>query len=94
MAVIRCPLCHGVSIEWLMTRYGRRLPFERPIPVAEAADREGWIPGMWTVRKQDRMALAPLSHYAVATRERVRHVVLVHACPEYQAHIAAVTGGT
>jgi len=89
MAVIRCPDCR-VHIEWMMTRYGRKLPFNHhPVPVEES-DGDGWVPGQWTVRHRTITALAPISHYAAGKRHAVKWVVLVHACPEYQARIAEV----
>lgn len=80
--VKRCAIC-GVYIEWLRTRYGRKLPFERPIPIdAEGAD-EGWVPGEWWYHGRKTVVLYPL---AVSSRTRaanIRHVVMPHRCDTY-----------
>lgn len=73
-----------------MTRFGRRLPFTAPIPIAEDADSHGWIPGEWKVRGRERTALAPITHYGKTRQQGARRVVLVHNCPQYKALIDEV----
>ena len=91
MAVRRCQYC-GAHIEWLLTRFGSRLPFDhKPVPVEQVDDADsGWVPGRWTVKRQERHALAPLSHYNAHKRAAVRWVVLVHSCAGYREHAARI----
>jgi len=89
MTVLRCPDCR-VHIEWMMTRYGRKLPFNHhPVPALET-DGQGWLPGQWTVRGRTVTALAPIRHYRREKRQAAQWMVLVHACPEYLDRIAEV----
>jgi hypothetical protein len=60
----------------------KRLLFDAtPIAISEDVEEKGWIPGEWPVgRGRTRTVMAPIGHYGRDKRERVRHVVLVHAC--------------
>jgi hypothetical protein len=92
MAVRRCRHC-GEHIEWMLTRYGARLPFNhKPIPVEQDIQGLGWVPGRWKVARQSevRPALAPLKHYGADKRAAVRRVVLVHSCVGYRDYIKNV----
>lgn len=79
--VTRCKLCDR-HIEWLWTRYGRRLPFELPIPITDPRAAGGWVPGQWYVRRKKRVVLFPLADSSQTRRANIRHVVLPHRCHE------------
>jgi hypothetical protein len=84
MAVTRCLYCQ-THVQWLRTRFGKRLPFTMPIAISAAAPDNAWIAGTWEASGRKQVLLAPLGHYSKAKQEAVRHVVAVHQCPEYQA---------
>lgn len=79
-----CKFCN-LPINVMLTRYGTQLPFDAELlPRDLDPDRSGWIPGMWKIRGNLRMAMAPLQHYGRAKVERVTHVASLHRCPQYE----------
>lgn len=82
--VRRCSRC-DTHVEWMWTRYGRRLPFELPIPITDPRAEDGWVPGQWYVRGVKRVVLFPLDDSSATRRANIRHVVLPHRC---DAHLA------
>lgn len=82
MAVKRCPTC-GVYIEWLRTRYGRKLPFELPISVGAEGASEGWVPGQWSFHGRKTVVLYPLADSSRTRAANIRQVVLPHRCDTY-----------
>ena len=83
MAVKRCPIC-GVYIEWMRTRFGRKLPFERPIPItADGAQDNGWVAGEWWFHGRKTVVLLPLADTSHTRKARIQHVVLPHRCDTY-----------
>jgi len=90
----RCKHC-GEPIHWMRTCYGNtRLPFEpTPVPKTLDPDRDGWIPGQWTVRGRTRTVLAPLRRYRPEKQAQVVNVVFVHRCAEYEHRTAMIREG-
>lgn len=80
--VRRCSRC-DIHVEWMWTRYGRKLPFELPIPVTDPRARDGWVAGQWCVRRVQRVVLYPLVQSSQTRRANIRHVVLPHQCDKY-----------
>lgn len=89
MSVIRCQC--GAVVEWLVTRYGRRLPFAYPpIPVADDTERRGWAPGTWHVRGVPRLSMAPVGDYTQGRQASIKHVVLLHVCEAHKDRVNAM----
>ncbi len=82
MAVKRCPNC-GAHNEWLRTRYGRKLPFELPIPVDAEGAQGGWVPGQWWYQGKKTVVLYPLADSSQTRAARIQHVVLPHRCDTF-----------
>ncbi len=93
MTVLRCPDC-DVHIEWMVTRHGRRLPFNyHPIPVTEDSAGAGWAPGFWVIRGRRKVAMATWADYPEVKQRALSRVVLLHDCPRYEARIREVLDG-
>ncbi len=86
--VIRCNLC-DTHVQWLWTRYGRRLPFELPISITDKRATDGWVPAQWYVRGKKRVVLIPLDDSSRTRRAGIRHVLLPHRCDRYYATMFA-----
>ncbi len=88
--VAKCTAC-GRYFQWLLIRYGRRLPFDyTPRPVADVPDDEAWAPGMWKVYGKRQAAMAPLGDSSRTIRAEAKVVYTIHRCPSFERHIADV----
>lgn len=80
MSIFRCHKCRQ-PVQWMTTKFTKRMLFDAlPVPIAQDATGEGWIPGPWKLGQATRTVMAPIGHYGRDKRDRVRHVVLLHAC--------------
>ncbi len=80
MSVFRCHFCHR-PVQWMNTKFAKRMLFEATLLAADLdLDEAGWIPGTWKVGHANRKVMAPIKHYGRDKRQRVRYVVLLHAC--------------
>jgi hypothetical protein len=86
MSVVLCRFCRKVYVEWAWTRYGKRLPFAYDLVDIDelARPEDGWVPGSWTVGRQVRLAMAPLTHYGQERQRTARRVAVLHDCPQYR----------
>lgn len=85
MAVRRCPHCRVVNVEWMYTKFGKRMVFEYDlVPVDELGERIGWIPGQWPVGRRNQLVMAPLAHYGDHKRGAARRVAVLHVCGAYR----------
>lgn len=81
----RCPQCQHL-VMWAHTYFGSRLPFDtETTPRSLDVDNAGWLPGMFLVAGKLRRVYAPLHQHPADKRQRARHVLLLHTCPELAA---------
>lgn len=82
MSVALCRFCKKVYIELVWTRFGQRMPFEHELVAVDslACPDDGWVPGEWTIGRETRLAMAPLSHYDDSRQATARRVAVLHRC--------------
>ncbi len=88
MAVVQCKFCHECLVEWMSTKFGKRMPFEFDLVAQDSLPEGtiGWIPGRWQVGKTvNALVMAPVHHYSDNIRKAARKVAVVHRCPQYIA---------
>lgn len=90
MTVYRCGHCNQ-HIEQLLTRFGRRVPFNyQPLPAHQDTNQRGWVPGTWTVRGRELTAMAPVTDYPATRRAALRFVAVPHRCKIHEPRWAAL----
>lgn len=74
-----CTWCQR-PITFMTIRGGKSLPFEPGLVEFDKADGSGWVP----VRGQGCVYMRPTKEVAPSRLERVKQVVVLHRCPEYE----------
>lgn len=88
MSVFRCRLCQQ-HVQWMTTKFAKRMLFDAtPTAVTLDPEQTGWIPGPWKLGHSTRVVMAPIGHYGRDKRDRVRHVVMLHSCPNLRRETA------
>lgn len=84
MESVRAQWCCGCDapVTMMRTYTNTRMGFDSDI-VPRHLDRSnsGWMPGRWTIRGRDYIAMAPLALYPAEKIARATSVMFPHRCP-------------